>query len=412
MRSNPSQQLWPNYNILCCKLGTHKLTTQSNMFRTVNSVRMLQAIAMIATLAVLLWSLGLPSLRFVEAANITEVSDTLSDSAPSASSTHTIVFTSPSGVPNGATTTISFPGFTVGAVDFTDIDVNDGTERTLAADCTGADPMSASFTGTSLELVYCDGNGGSLAAGGTTTIEIGTNATTGATGDRDLVNPGSEGSVRLSFDLDSSTDTGSTIVAIINSVLVTAAVDTIFTFKVSGTAAGTSVNGDTTTGLTTTTTIPFGTMSAGSGNATTSAQRLTVNTNASNGYVVTVQVDGDLQSATGAVIDSFIDGSATNTPTTWVSPAGTLNQLNTYGHWGITSDDATTTRAAADEFDASEYIGASTTPVVVMSHSGPANGAGVGVGTTTVGYKIEITALQEAADDYTATLTYVATPTF
>jgi hypothetical protein len=31
---------------------------------------------------------------------------------------------------------------------------------------------------------------------------------------------------------------------------------------------------------------------------------------------------------------------------------------------------------------------------------------------TEVGYKIEITPLQEAADDYTTTLTYIATPTF
>ena len=46
-----------------------------------------------------------------------------------------------------------------------------------------------------------------------------------------------------------------------------------------------------------------------------------------------------------------------------------------------------------------------------MGHTGPANAAGVGIGTTTVGYKIELSSLQEAGD-YTTTLTYVATPTF
>jgi hypothetical protein len=36
----------------------------------------------------------------------------------------------------------------------------------------------------------------------------------------------------------------------------------------------------------------------------------------------------------------------------------------------------------------------------------------MGVGSTTVAYKVEITSLQEAAKDYTATLTYIATPVF
>jgi len=48
----------------------------------------------------------------------------------------------------------------------------------------------------------------------------------------------------------------------------------------------------------------------------------------------------------------------------------------------------------------------------VMSHDGPAAGAGVGIGTTTVGYKIEISALQEQGESYATTLTYIATPTF
>lgn len=374
------------------------------MIRTVNPVRTLQAIAMIVSLAIIFWSLGLASLN-VAAANVTTVSDTLSDSAPSASSTHTIVFTSPTGIANGATTTITMPaGFGgVGNLTVSDVTLATSTAATIAADCSGTEGVSFSTSGQDLQFVFCSGDGGSLTAGATTTIVVG--------GTNQISNNAAEGSYEVNI-VAGATDSGATRIAIIDSVLVTAAVDTIFTFAVSGLGSGTAVNGDTTTGLTTTTTIPFGTMAAGSGNATTSAQRLTVNTNATNGYVVTVQVDGDLESATGAIIDSFIDGSATNTPTAWTSPAGTLGSLNTYGHWGITSDDSNTTRAAADEFGASQYVGASTSPRVVMSHTGPANGVGVGVGTTTVGYKIEITALQEAADDYSAVLTYVATPTF
>ena len=47
-----------------------------------------------------------------------------------------------------------------------------------------------------------------------------------------------------------------------------------------------------------------------------------------------------------------------------------------------------------------------------MSHTGPTNGTITGEGTTKVGFKVQISGLQEAGDDYTARLTYVATPTF
>ena len=100
------------------------------MFRTENSVGMLKAIAMIAGLAILLWSLGLPSLRFADAANITSVSDRLTDSAPSAVSDHDVSFTIPStgpGVANGQTIVINFTSFDSTGVDATDIDLSGST---------------------------------------------------------------------------------------------------------------------------------------------------------------------------------------------------------------------------------------------------------------------------------------------
>jgi hypothetical protein len=379
------------------------------MFRTEKTVGMLKAIALIAGLAILLWSLGLPSLRFAEAVNITTVSDILSDSAPSAGSNHEITFTSPTGIANGATTTINFESdFDLSGIDFSDIDFSSTSDYTVAGDCSGSEQVAATVSGQNLNLVFCIGDGGSLPAYGTTTILIGTNAT-GGTANAQIVNPTSEGSYELDITAGAS-DTGATRVAIINSVQVTATVDTVFQFAVSGLPGGTSVNGDTTTGTTSTTSIPFGTLT--NGNATTSAQRLSVTTNAKNGYVVTIQIDQPLQSSTGADIDGFVEGSYTDTPVAWASPVPVLNSENTYGHWGFTTDDATTTRSAPDEFGPGEYAAASTSPRVVMSNDGPANGTGVGVGTTTVGYKVEISALQEAGDDYQATLTYVATPTF
>ncbi len=380
------------------------------MFKTEKTVLLLKTIATIAGFAVILWSLGLPALRFADAANITDVSDTLSDSAPSASSDHTITFVTPSGVANNETIVIDLStGFTNGAgVDHTDIDVATTTDYSLAANCGGSEDIGASFAGLILTLTFCSGDGASIPAGATTTIQIGDNAT-GGTANQQLVNSASEGSYEIGFTVGSS-DSGWTRVVILDNVLVTAAVDTIFTFAVAGLGSGQTVNGTTTTGGVGSTTIPFGTLEAGV--ATITAQSLTVNTNASNGYVVTVQLNQPLQSSTGADIDGFNQGTYTNTPTTWVVPAGTVGSENTYGHWGVTSDDATTTRSAPDEFNANEWASASTSPRVVMSHTGPTNGTVTGEGTTRVGYKVQIGGLQEAGDDYTATLTYVATPTF
>lgn len=384
------------------------------MFRTDQSVGMLKTIALIAGLAILLWSLGLPSLKFAEAANVTSYSDVLTDSNPGSASDHTITFTSPTGIPNGGTTTISFPaGFVLTSIDETDVDMASTSDYSVAADCSGTEEVAASVNGQDLELVFCFGDGGSLPAYGTTTIQIG-HVATGGTANAQITNPSTEGSYKITVSAGATgaLDTGTTHVVIMSNVEVSATVETVFTFSVAGVGPGVTVNGDTTTGSTTSTTIPFGKLS--NGVATTTAHRLTVTTNASNGYVVTIQTDGALQSSTGADIDGFANGSDTNTPATWASaPLGAdVNDEDTWGHWGFTSDDTDTTRDPGDEFGSQEYAAPSTTPRVVMSHDGPANAALVGIGTTTVGYKVEISALQEAGDDYSAVLTYIATPTF
>lgn len=378
------------------------------MFRTEQSVRMLQAIALVASFAVILWSLGFPSIRFADAANLTNVSDTLTDSAPAASSTHIVQFTSPTGVTdNGSFATVTMPvGFTnVSNITASDITFNIAAlgDQTVAANCAATDDIGFTASGQNLVFEFCNGDGAVIAAGGTSTITIGS-----STGNQ-IVNPtpaGDSQSYEVNISL-AGVDSGATRVVILSSVTVSASVDTIFNFAVSGLASGASMNGDTSTGDTTTTTIPFGTLS--DGNATRTAQLLTVNTNAANGYTVTVQIDGPLESSTGADIDSYPEAVADD-PETWSAPAGTLGNENTYGHWGVTSDDTAAGRSV--EFGSQEYVGVTTTPRIVMGHTGPANGTGVGQGTTTVGYQIEISALQEAGDDYTAQLTYIATPTF
>ena len=379
------------------------------MTRASNAFSVLQATAAVVGLAILLWSVGLTPLRFAEAANVTTYSDTLSDSAPSVNANHTIRFTTPTGVTNAQSIVLSFDtAFDTTGVLFSDIDMATSSgEFTLAANCAGSELASAVFAGDVLTITMCETNS-SIAANGTTTIEIGTNATHQTTGVNQIGNP-TIGSYEIA--LTAGADSGTTEVAIVNTVNVTASVDTLFTFSVAGTASGTSVNGaHTTGGATTATTIPFGQIDAGV--ASTAAQLLTVTTNAKNGFVVTVQSDGQLDSSTGADIDGYINGSYTTTPTSWTAPSATIGQENTYGHWGLTSDDAALTSGYTDLYGTGLYVSASTTAVEVFRHSGPSNGSGMGVGTTTVGYRIQRSALQEAADDYQATLTYVATPVF
>jgi hypothetical protein len=381
------------------------------MHRTSNAFSVLQATAATVGLAIILWSVGLPSLRIAEAANVTSFSDTLSDSAPGAVSDHTIQFTSPSGVTNGSTITLDFSDgpFVVGAVDDTDIDVATTADFTLAPDCTGSEDVGASFSGEVLTIELCSGDGAVIAPNGTTTIEIGLNATFDTAGDEQLTNP-AVGSYQIPL-IAGASDSGETRVAIVNTVLVSASVDTVFTFTVDGVNGGQAVNtADTTGGTTTATTIPFGTLT--SGNASTAAQDLTVVTNARSGFVVTVQTDQQLLSSNGSDIDGFADGAYNDTPIPWDNPSALPGDESTYGHWGITSDDNTVGANLFNVGSGDRFVSASTTPVEIFNHNGPTDGTGNGEGTTRVGYKVEVSALQEAAEDYQATLTYVATPVF
>ena len=216
------------------------------MNRTSHSFSILQATAAIVGLAIVLWSLGLPSFRFAEAANVTSFSDTLSDSAPSVVSNHTIEFVTPTGLSAGEIISITFPaGFTgIGSLDFNDIDLAvNGTDEDLAATAATTD-WGVNASG---QIIDIESGTDTIGAGATVTIEIGTHATEGATGDSQITNPGSATSYEIDLDFGGN-DTGSTRVAIVDTVTVTASVDTIFTFEVTGVSSGTLVNTADTTG--------------------------------------------------------------------------------------------------------------------------------------------------------------------
>jgi len=346
-----------------------------------------RAVAMLVASAVLLSTLVFTTTA--QAANLTEVSNTLSDSAPGVLSGHDIRFTVPtsSTLLVTATTSITFPaGFTgVGTLVIGDltVTVNGTPDAPATFDATG---QTISFTG--------------VAATATDDVRVVIPATK-------VTNP-SIGSYE--FVITTPADTGRTRVAIVDTVEVTASVNTSFDFVVSGLGTSTAVNGTSTTGSTTPTAIPFGVVNTGI--IETLAQRLAVTTNARNGFVVTVEQDSNLLSSTGADIDGFTNGNYQNTPITWVVPTGTLLQENTYGHWGLTSNDSDLNSGEFTSSGGNKWVAASTTPRQVFAHNGPADGSTQDYGIATVGYQIQITALQEAGDDYNTTLTYIATPTF
>ena len=382
------------------------------MLRTQNSFSLLQATAAVCTFAIILWSLGVPTIRFAEAANVKSFSDTLSDSAPSTVSNHTITFVTPTGLAAGETISLEFEtGFTgIASLTAEDLDLSvNGSDQSLIDGAASGANWNVTAAG---QVIDITSGTSTIGTNATVTIEIGTNATFATSGDSQITNP-AVGSYWITVDVGNS-DSGQSMVAIVNTVTVTASVDTIFNFTVNGVNNGLSVNGASTTGTSTSTAIPFGQLVADT--PATLAQDLSVSTNAANGFVVTVQTDQQLSSTNGSDIDGFIDGAYTSSPTQWVAPSQTLGQENTYGHWGITSNDDTVTSGLTDEFDVSgngeDYVSASTTPVEIFRHNGPTNGTLDGVGIARVGYTVEASGLQEAATDYTATLTYVATPVF
>lgn len=377
------------------------------MYLYKRQVTMQSGIATLTAIALVLWAVGAHMFTVAEGANLTYVKDTLTDSHPSSLSNHTLEFLSPGALSGGNTITVTFPSAFTGTSSVTvgDVDLEiGGVDETLVAGVPGAAQWGFAWSGATMTLTA--GGSESLAANATATIKIGSNANGGT---MRLINPSATSSYEIT--LTAATNTAQTRVAIIENVLVTANVDTILTFIVYGTSTGTTVNGSPTTTATNTTsiTLPFGTLAPNV--SKTLAQDLTLATNAIHGYVVTVEQDQNLLSSTGADIDGFIDGAYTNTPAAWVAPTNNIAQENTWGHWGLTTTD-TSLLGAGTDFAANQWVAASTTPRAIMAHNGPADGTTQSIGRATVGYQAQISALQEAGDDYNTTLTYIATPTF
>ena len=361
----------------------------------------------------LAWTIGVPTFfTTASAAQVSSFSATASTTNNSASGNMIINFTTNGTAVTGSTTILQFSYGNVGGTNefsFATLAVTDvigvsGITVTTAA-CGAVTPDQVSISGgiansagnRSITLTSCGG----LSAGAKS-ISITNNHVT---------NPATTGSYKIAL-LGTSFNTGQTMVAILPQVTVTAAVDSTLTFTVAGVATGQTVNSTTTSTTTTATAIAYGTLNPGT--IYTAAQDLTVTTNAQNGFVVTVHEDQNLLSANGADINLFKDNTAIAVPTAWTAPSAILGNNVTYGHFGLTSDDT--------DLNAGEFTGGggnkwagnfySTTTRAVFSNNGPSDGITQDKGKARVGYQIQVSALQEAATDYSNHLIYVCTPTF
>jgi len=320
--------------------------------------------------------------QVTSAAALTNLSDTMSRQAAGEESNHTIKFTTATGVAAGQNIQITFPsGFTIGSVDYTDIDISWGpstgaeNELTLGASASGS-TWGASFGG---QVLTITSGTGTISAASKIIIEIGTNA---SGGNAQITNNSSAATYTLSI-AGTFGDTGKIAIVIVDDdqVVLTATVNPSITFTVS---AATSSFGDLSTGSITT---------AGT-NIT-----LTIGTNAQNGYVIQVNDSGDgvnpgLYNSDASYVIGSVDSSYNNT--------GTLS-AGTEGY-GIQGSSAGATIDARFNQTGNDVGGLETTPVNFASHSSTMNSSH----TITVTHKAAISSWTSAGT-YTDTVTYIAT---
>lgn len=385
-----------------------------------------RTIALATTVALLAWTLGLPAMvHNANAAALEFFSDTISDSDFGVDATHTLKFDTVTAMTGDQVFRIYFDeASTSPAFDFTNVTAADlvsvnSSGFTPAVDCTGVETdkveLTVNTTEDYIEGTVCTGD---TVPAGTITFAI--------DGANRINNPSFVGSYVISLQGYGATpiaDSGDTRIVIIDDVTVTADVDTIFNFTILGVATGTLITGEPelTSGTSYPTSIPFYTLAPGVEEVM--AQTLQVDTNALNGFSVSVYADQTLTSGNAATINPFIDAPDSGgiaTPTLWTGPSDTIGLIDTYGHWGLTSDDTVVSSTTAPGMwestgvrtYAGNFIGVNN-PVEVFYHNLPVKSSGgTGIGSTVVAYKAEIGYLQEAAKDYTATLTYIATPVF
>lgn len=362
----------------------------------------------------------------------------------SASGNLTVAFDTATEIPSSGTVTITLP-----SVD-TNNKTNDGIPDTAAAiansgfDIKGSGTAAlaaadVSFTGCTFNATETITAGG---ASSNTTIVATLTATCAAastitmtTSNNKILNPAPYTShtqgVADVYSIDILTedsggtdlDSGSVRVAPVEAVLVSATVDETLSFTVAGLSSSTSTCGQTTDVTTQAYSVPWGTI-ASTGTFYEGSQQLTVSTNATSGYSVTVEEDDQLNkdsdacdsptAATADYTDGCIQDTTCGASACSESTSQDWTDASTYPGFGFSlanqagSDAAFLYNESSRTFSTRQIADqqASETKQSIMSNAGPVNSNDV-----YVCFRIAISGLQPAGY-YTNIVKYVATPTF
>jgi hypothetical protein len=178
-----------------------------------------------------------------------------------------------------------------------------------------------------------------------------------------------------------------------NGQSLTLSVDATLSFTVNAVSSGQTCNGATSTQSSTSTTIPFGSVTVAANSIV--CQDLQVASNSNNGYTVYIRYTG--QPTSGS--DTIADHTGSNASPTVFSAAGTEA-------YGYTTDDATLQALAVDRFISNKWA-ANTTSNSEVAYSA----TGVTSQTTRVGHQIGISSTTQPGV-YSTTVVYTATPVY
>lgn len=174
---------------------------------------------------------------------------------------------------------------------------------------------------------------------------------------------------------------------------------TTLTFTIDGVGSGTATEGVTTDIATTATTIPFGTLTVNA--EIEAAQRLTVTTNAPNGYQIFLKETQQFQHTGYGAATVITPVSATNAaPAAWALASGA------FGAYGYHAGDDTLSSGSTRFAVNNTYAKLESVAKEIAFASAPVTAEIV----DTV-YKVQITGQQEAGN-YSTTIQYIIVPTF
>lgn len=309
----------------------------------------------------------------VHAATLTGVSDVQSRGKKSVLSNHTITFTTSSGVAAAGTITVTFPSDFVGeeSIDYTDVDMTDnGSEVTLAATPSG-DTWGAAFSsvGSTRNKLTITSDTGTITAGHTIVIKIGTNATGG---DKQITNATTAGSYSVPITCGAS-DSGTFALAISDEdqVTITGTVDPYLQFNVIDSS------------------VSLGTLSRST--VATDTASMSASTNSTLGYSITVSGP------------TLTNGSYTITPITVGCPAASAPGTKQFG---IKISASGGSGAPAADYTGNYCYKGVSSPSQVASSTGVSDTT-----TFTMTYMANVSDSTEAGV-YSATHTYICTGNF